>query len=70
MNNKDNLKYLIEDYVDIRLELFYFTLNNRLTDIIDTKEYKELQSKKKKIKEEINFIIDNMGKEYYHKLDI
>lgn len=62
MNNKDNLKYLIEDYVDIRLELFYFTLNNRLTDIIDTKEYKELQSKKKKIKEEINFIIDNMGK--------
>lgn len=51
------LKNLIEDYADVRCEIFYHRLNNNLADIIDTKEYKDLYSKKVKIKEEINSLI-------------
>lgn len=60
MSKKNMLTNLIEDYVEIRCEIFYFRLSNRLTDIIDTKEFKDLQYKKKEIKEKIDKILSEM----------
>lgn len=58
----NSLRYLIEDYAQIRNDIFYLNLNNKTgKDIREIEEFKELQEKKKSIKEEMNNILNKLS---------
>lgn len=59
----NSLRYLIEDYAQIRCDIFYLNLTNKSgIDVREVQEFKELQEKKKAIKKELDNILNKLSK--------